>query len=89
VLPRGVRDRTAKIVGRGRRAGYAAAPGPETPTTGGEDRAPGTTGTGARAGEGRPPAHPEPDPEPPGDHFFLHEDTARGVALVEEHLGLS
>ena len=23
----------------------------------------------------------------PGDHFFLHEDTARGVALVEEHLG--
>jgi pimeloyl-ACP methyl ester carboxylesterase len=22
-----------------------------------------------------------------GDHFFLHEDTARGVALVEEHLG--
>jgi hypothetical protein len=21
-----------------------------------------------------------------GDHFFLHEDTARGVALVEEHL---
>jgi pimeloyl-ACP methyl ester carboxylesterase len=23
----------------------------------------------------------------PGDHFFLHEDTARGVALIEEHLG--
>ena len=22
----------------------------------------------------------------PGDHFFLHEDTARGVALIEEHL---
>jgi pimeloyl-ACP methyl ester carboxylesterase len=22
-----------------------------------------------------------------GDHFFLHEDTARGVALVEQHLG--
>ena len=22
-----------------------------------------------------------------GDHFFLHEDTARGVALIEEHLG--
>lgn len=22
-----------------------------------------------------------------GDHFFLHEDTARGVALVEDHLG--
>jgi surfactin synthase thioesterase subunit len=22
-----------------------------------------------------------------GDHFFLHEDTGRGVALVEEHLG--
>jgi pimeloyl-ACP methyl ester carboxylesterase len=22
-----------------------------------------------------------------GDHFFLHEDTARGAALVEEHLG--
>jgi pimeloyl-ACP methyl ester carboxylesterase len=21
-----------------------------------------------------------------GDHFFLHEDTARGVALIEEHL---
>jgi surfactin synthase thioesterase subunit len=21
-----------------------------------------------------------------GDHFFLHEDTARGVALVEDHL---
>lgn len=25
--------------------------------------------------------------EVPGDHFFLHEDTARAVALVEEHLG--
>ena len=23
----------------------------------------------------------------PGDHFFLHEDTARGVALIEHHLG--
>jgi pimeloyl-ACP methyl ester carboxylesterase len=22
-----------------------------------------------------------------GDHFFLHEDTARGLALIEEHLG--
>ena len=22
-----------------------------------------------------------------GDHFFLHEDTARGVALIEHHLG--
>ena len=22
-----------------------------------------------------------------GDHFFLHEDTTRGVALIEEHLG--
>jgi pimeloyl-ACP methyl ester carboxylesterase len=22
-----------------------------------------------------------------GDHFFLHEDTARGVALIEEHVG--
>jgi surfactin synthase thioesterase subunit len=21
-----------------------------------------------------------------GDHFFLHEDTPRGVALIEEHL---
>jgi surfactin synthase thioesterase subunit len=21
-----------------------------------------------------------------GDHFFLHEDTARGVALIEQHL---
>lgn len=25
--------------------------------------------------------------EVPGDHFFLHEDTARGVALIERHLG--
>lgn len=24
-----------------------------------------------------------------GDHFFLHEDTARAVALIEEHLGLT
>jgi hypothetical protein len=22
-----------------------------------------------------------------GDHFFLHEDTARGVVLIEDHLG--
>jgi hypothetical protein len=24
----------------------------------------------------------------PGDHFFLHEDTARGADLIEQHLGL-
>jgi hypothetical protein len=23
----------------------------------------------------------------PGDHFFLHEDTARGVALIDDYLG--